>query len=78
MLDAAARSYVNDLRGVRISNGRVTVSKIYDWFHEDFGGSAKGVLSHLKRYAEPELAAELESIGAIHDTAYDWRLNAPG
>ena len=74
-LDAAARDYVNDPRGVFIANGRVTVSKIYDWFGEDFGGTASAVLAHLTQYAEPALAARLEEIGEIHDTAYDWRLN---
>ena len=77
MLDAAARSYVNDTRGVFVAGGRVTVSKIYDWFHEDFGSTSDAVLAHLVQYAEPELAARLEAIGEIYDTAYDWSLNAP-
>ena len=74
-LDAAARSYVNDPRGVTIRNGQVTVSRIYDWFIEDFGGNEAGVLAHLKQYAKPDLAAELAQIGALSDTAYDWSLN---
>lgn len=77
-LDAAARSYVNDPRGVTIEGDKVTVSKIYDWFHEDFGNSTKSVLAHLKRYAEPGLAARLDEIGTIEDAAYDWSLNAVG
>ena len=75
-LDAAARAYINDPRGVNISGGKVTVSKIYDWFHEDFGNSTEGVLAHLKRYAEPALAARLVEIGTIEGTAYDWNLNS--
>ncbi|NIA67453.1 DUF547 domain-containing protein [Pelagibius litoralis] len=74
-LDAAARSYINDPRGVSIAGGKVTVSKIYDWFHEDFGGNTKSVLAHLQRYADPALAARLEEIGDIEGTAYDWNLN---
>ena len=77
-LDAAARAYINDPRGVSIANGKVTVSKIYDWFHEDFGGSTQSVLAHLKRYAEPALAAQLDEIGTIEGTAYDWNLNGIG
>lgn len=77
-LDAAARSYVNDSRGVTIEGDKVTVSKIYDWFHEDFGNSTKSVLAHLKRYADPALAARLDEIGTIEDAAYDWSLNAVG
>ena len=77
-LDDAARRYVNDPRGVSIEGGRVTVSKIYDWFYEDFGRNPESLLMHLKRYAEPELARRLKEIGEIHDTDYDWDLNAAG
>ena len=76
MLDTAARGYINDPRGVSIRGRKVTVSKIYDWFQEDFGGSTQSVLAHLKRYAAPELAKQLEAIGDISGTAYDWSLNS--
>ena len=74
-LDAAARDYVNHPRGVTLRDGRVTVSKIYDWFLEDFGGSTAGLLAHLRRYAAPGLAADLAQRGEIDGTAYDWALN---
>ncbi|HIC81579.1 MAG TPA: DUF547 domain-containing protein [Kiloniellaceae bacterium] len=77
-LEAAARSYINDPRGVTVANGEVTVSKIYDWFFEDFGESVSLLLQHLKSYAEPALAAQLEDIGTINGTAYDWNLNGTG
>lgn len=75
MLDQAARQYINDPRGVTVQNGKVTVSRIFDWFIEDFGGSEKSVLSHLKLYAEPGLKAQLDQAGGLEDTAYDWSLN---
>ncbi|MEP0068645.1 DUF547 domain-containing protein [Pyruvatibacter sp.] len=78
MLDAAARDYVNDVRGVSLSGDRVQVSSIYDWFFEDFGGTEESLLTHLIAYAEPELAADLMSIGQLHESDYDWRLNGPG
>lgn len=74
-LDAAARGYVNHPRGVTLRDGRVTVSKIYDWFLEDFGGSTAGLLAHLRRYAASGLAADLAQRGEIDGTAYDWALN---
>jgi len=75
-LTAAARAYVNDPRGVRIGvGGDVTVSSIYNWFQEDFGGSEAAVLDHLARYAAPELAADLAAADAIAGYAYDWALN---
>lgn len=76
MLEAAATTYINHPRGVTARNGRVTVSKIYDWFQEDFGGSERGVLAHLVQYARPDLAAALSEAGQIDGYAYDWSLNA--
>lgn len=74
-LDAAARAFVNSPRGARIKSNQVAVSSIYEWFKADFGGNNTGVLRHLMKYAEPRLAAELKSIGAIANHDYDWRLN---
>lgn len=74
-LDAAARAYVNDPRGVTVSNGLVIVSKIYDWFIDDFGGNEAGVLKHLKKYADAELASKLDAAGGLDQVQYDWSLN---
>ncbi len=76
-LNQAARAYVNHPRGVTIDDGKVVVSKIYDWFLEDFGGSTDGLLAHLGRFAAPPLAAQLAEISEIGGTAYDWSLNGP-
>lgn len=75
-LDAGARRYVNDPRGVSINEDRVTVSKIYDWFIEDFDRTETGILEHLSQYADPELAAELARIGQLHSVRYDWSINS--
>ena len=74
-LDAAARDYVADPRGVRVTADGLVVSKIYAWFIEDFGGHEGGVLAHLARYAAPELRARIEGAEGVADTAYDWTLN---
>ena len=75
-MDAAARAYVNDPRGASFDDeGRLTVSKIYGWFREDFGGDQAGVLAELRRYADAPLLARLEGRERIDDYAYDWSLN---
>lgn len=74
-LDKAAYEFVNHPRGLKIKGGKVTVSKIYEWFAYDFGNSEKGVMQHLLKYAYPERAALLKKAGRISDTAYDWSLN---
>ncbi len=74
-LDAAARAYVNSDRGVWVENGQISVSRIYDWFVEDFGGTEQAVLEHLSVYARPDLRGRLSSIGRISGQHYDWSLN---
>jgi hypothetical protein len=74
-LDAAAKSYVNHPRGVAIERGRVIVSRIYGWFEADFGGTERGVLEHLERFAEPDLRRRLEGVSSIDGYEYDWSLN---
>ncbi|MGI9372442.1 MAG: DUF547 domain-containing protein [Hyphomicrobiales bacterium] len=75
LLTKGARDYVNSSRGLSIKNGKVTVSKIYEWFAYDFGNSEKGVIKHLLKYAGPKKAAALEKAGRIHKTRYDWSIN---
>jgi len=74
MLDAAARAYINNPRGVTVEKGRLVGSKIYQWYGKDFGN----VLDHLKAYARPALAARLASFAKIDRYRYDWTLNDDG
>lgn len=76
-MQRGARDFING-RGVRIADGKLTVSSIYAWFTEDFGGNEAGVLDHLRRHAAPPLAAKLASFQGIDGDAYDWRLNDAG
>jgi hypothetical protein len=75
MLDRAASAYVNSPRGVSFNDGGPVVSKIYDWFQEDFGDSEDAVLDHLKKFATAALAARLDQATGISGYAYDWSLN---
>ena len=74
-LDAAARAYVNHPRGFDVKDGKVTASSIYQWYKEDFGGGAQGVLAHARRHAEQVLNTKLESSTDIANYHYDWSLN---
>jgi hypothetical protein len=59
---------------VKIADGALTLSSIYAWFEGDFAQEG-GVLAHLRRYADPELALVLESYDEPSAFEYDWRLN---
>lgn len=74
-LNAAARDYIASPRGVRFEGSGVSVSRIYDWYEEDFGGTEAGVLEHLRDYAGQTLAKRLSGLSAIDDYEYDWSLN---
>jgi len=75
LLTENARAYVNHPRGAVVEDGALTVSKIYSWFDEDFGGNEAGVIAHLRDYAGPELLARLRDIDDVADYEYDWALN---
>jgi hypothetical protein len=74
-LDAAARAFVNHPRAARVANNSLRVSSIYEWFKADFGGSNAGVISHLRRFAEPALRDQLAGVTRITAHDYDWSLN---
>lgn len=74
LLEGGAREYVNHPRGVRIDNGQLTASSIYNWFRSDFDQDG-GIIGHIRRYAEPSLLAALEGIDRVSDFDYDWSLN---
>ncbi len=75
LLERGAKDYINHKRGVNLKNGKLVVSSIYHWYAEDFGGSDAQLLVHLKQYASPELASQLDTFGGRIDHDYDWALN---
>lgn len=68
--------YINDPRGVMVGeDGKITLSKIFSWYREDYGGSNETILGHLRLYAEPELTEALDHPDLTISYAYDWSLN---
>jgi hypothetical protein len=75
LLSVAAATYINHPRGVRVKEGALYVSSIFDWYKADFGNNDASVIEHLKKYANPNLQNLLAGIPEIEDHAYDWALN---
>jgi hypothetical protein len=75
LLMKGAREYINHPRGARLEENRLVLSSIYKWFQEDFGGSEQGVIQHLLRYVEGDLAKILKAYSGKIGYEYDWRLN---
>ena len=71
----AANAYINSPRGALVEKDKLTVSSIYNWFEEDFGGNKDGVLKHLRKHATGELAETIDAGAKITGYHYDWSLN---
>lgn len=76
-LNHAACAYINSLRGVQVIEGKLIVSKLYDWYIEDFGGSKKDIIKHLEQFANEPLKSQLKHINSIDSYIYNWHINSP-
>lgn len=69
-LDAQVRGFLdNSGKGLAVSGTGVHVSKIFDWFEEDFAATG-GVAKFIARYRTVPAGVALKA-----DIDYDWRLN---
>ncbi len=69
-LEQQTRAYINSPRGVQVNKENVQLSKIFDWYKEDFG-AGNAVLAFVnKRLAKP-----LPATAKISYQEYDWGLN---
>ena len=75
-LAESGRQYVNHPRGVEVSGDRITASKIYDWYADDFGGEG-ALKAHWASLVTEEKAAAIEA-AEIGRYRYDWDLNDVG
>ncbi|MFT4060313.1 MAG: DUF547 domain-containing protein [Legionella sp.] len=76
-LNNAAFAYINSLRGVNVIEGRLIISKIYDWYEEDFGGTKPDIITHLLQFAKEPLQSQLKHVNTIDSYIYNWHLNSP-
>ena len=78
-LDRQARAFVNDPKKNRIDrkDGRIALSKIFDWNRKEFERDAGTVTKYVSRYrSDPETASWLASTAQTPEFLdYDWALN---
>lgn len=70
VLDTLTRQFLNDTKRNKITPNEVQISKIFDWYGEDFNTGGKTVIDFLNRYGvgtKPD--AEVTYL------EYDWSLN---
>ena len=76
-LNDAANKYINSLRGVQVIEGKLILSKIYDWYQEDYGGTKQYVINHLLHFAHEPLLSQLKHINSVDSYVYNWHINSP-
>lgn len=76
-LNQAASIYINSLRGVHVVEGKLIISKIYEWYEEDFGGTKQDVIFHLLLFADEPLRSQLKHTNSIDGYIYNWHINSP-
>jgi hypothetical protein len=86
-LDEAAQRYLASPAGTRVAGGRLLVSRIFEWYGDDFikryaamhpgsGRAAdRAIRGFVERYGPPEAAAASRSDLPIRFLDYDWSLN---
>ena len=78
-LDAGARRFINDIsrNHFDLPRGIAYVSKIFDWYREDFEAAAGSVQRYLASYVEDvEVAKALDNDEFdVRFLKYDWNLN---
>jgi len=75
LLTEAEKNFINHQRGVRFQGGKLIVSKIFEWYQEDFVQSEAELPNYLAQYAEPKLRAQLKGYRGNIKFEYDWSLN---
>ncbi|MCC7384648.1 MAG: DUF547 domain-containing protein [Deltaproteobacteria bacterium] len=73
-LSAATRRYLAGPRGAQIEDGKIKLSKIFDWYQADFGGPA-GVLTFVKKHLSPEALKRIGDAPKVEFIDYNWTLN---
>ncbi|KTD62515.1 putative Ser/Thr protein kinase [Legionella spiritensis] len=75
-LNKAAADYINSLRGAQVIEGKLTLSKIYEWFCDDFGGTGQNIINHIKYFAREPLSSQLKHVNTVENHVYNWHLNS--
>lgn len=76
-LDEATKAWIADSTRNQFDGAGKTIkiSKIFDWFEEDFGGNDEGVLAFIRKYGDEKAQKSAIKGADIDYLDYDWNLN---
>jgi hypothetical protein len=75
LLTEAEQTFVNHQRGARFENGKLILSKIFDWYLKDFANDEAELLTLLAKSANTQLQTRLSGYRGRIKYEYDWTLN---
>lgn len=75
-LDRLARAFINSAAAVVVRQGKPHISRLFEWYAEDFRRDGGTVGRYLARYHD-SLADVLAKTTSFSYLDYDWRLNGP-
>ncbi len=76
-LSRATFNYVNNPTLNYMEGDTLYLSKVFDWYEDDFGGES-GMIRFVRKYIRPEWKARIDSAGdklSIRYVDYNWALN---
>lgn len=71
-LDLAAKKFVNDMTKNAISKREIKISKVFDWFSEDFLKDEKSIIAYINKYSDTKIKDD----ATITYLDYNWSLNS--
>ena len=66
-----ARDFLNDPKKNTVSKDKVSVSKIFDWYKDDFGKSDENVVKFINQYSQ----TKADPKAGVSYQKYNWDLN---
>jgi len=66
-MENLAKQFINNPKYNKIANDKVVISKIFEWYKEDFGN----IISYLNKYSDTKISDN----ATVEYMDYDWSLN---
>ncbi len=71
-LDRQTKLAINNVDFLDFQNGKLDLSKIFEWYKEDFGKTNKDLIRYINQYRAEAVPEDAK----IRFTEYNWELNA--
>lgn len=77
MMTENTRKSLNTRRHLQFQNDTLLVTRLFDWYANDFVDEQGSVEAFIKKYADVEVQKKVDRANHIRFVEYDWSLNKP-